>query len=154
MLGVSAMNFGTANCLTCKELRPAPARGMLGKYDPAEMREAIGVPEIQRLLFPAVQSGVRFWPYLLVAHELRDEHNTAAVEKKLRAIHRRQRDYQKQGRYTREFGPTRISTFNAYRSLYEKVISAQEKKLSDLEALLRTRLRYRGNPEVLHRSCH
>ena len=127
MAAVGLQNFGTANCLSCEDLRPTHARRILGKYDRAEMREAIGVPEIQRLLFPAVQSGVRFWPYLLVAHELRDEHNKAVVEKKLRTIHRRQRNYQKQGRYTREFGPTRISTFNAYRSLYEKVIYAQGK---------------------------
>ncbi|HZO80051.1 MAG TPA: hypothetical protein VFB33_00015 [Candidatus Binataceae bacterium] len=147
MSGISVDNFGSANSLNCPELRPARGRSMFGKYDPAEMRKAIGVLELSGSIFPTVQTGVRFWPYLLVAHELRDERNKAVVEKKLRAIHRRQRDYQKQGLYTREFGPTRISTFNAYRSLYKKVISAQEKKLSNLQALLRTRLRYRGSPK-------
>jgi hypothetical protein len=131
---------------------------MLGKYDPAEMRKAIGVPELSESLFPTVLSGVRFWPYLLVAHELRDEKNKATVERKLRAIHRKQRHYQDKGRYAREFGPSRFSTFVAYRRLYEKIISTQSKGLptyrscckhdGDIAGILNSSLITLGNGEL------
>lgn len=138
--------FGTANFLSCRELLPVSPRRMLGQYDPAAIREAIGVPEIRSRCFPTIPSGVRFWPYLIVAHELRDERSRNRIEKKLQDLRRRQRHHQERGHYVRQFGPRSLSTFGAYRSMYRNVRATQNGYAAALRTLLSTRRRYRGHP--------
>lgn len=140
-------HFGIANILKCTDLLPVPPRKLLGQYDPALIREAIGVPEIRDNLFPTIQSGVRFWPYLLVAHELRDEDSRTRIETTLRGFRRRQRTHQEKGRYARAFGPRSATTFAAYRSMYRKVVARDDASTEDLRALLTMRSRYRGHPD-------
>jgi hypothetical protein len=137
--------FGAANILECTEMLPL-RRAWLGQYDPAAMREAIGVSEIQGNLFPTIRSGVRFWPFLLVAHELRDEGSRTRVEQHLRDLRRRQRRHQDRGRFARAFGPRTATTFAAYRSMYRNVISSRTGDGASLRSFLYTRRRYRGDP--------
>jgi hypothetical protein len=154
MITVCLDNFGTANLLKCTDLLPVSPRRTLGKYDPALMREAIGVPEIRERLFPTIQSGVRFWPYLLVAHQLRDEHSRLRIEKTLQGLRRRQRTHQDKGRYTRSFGPRSATTFAPYRSMYRNIMATQHVNAADLRSMLSMRSRYGGHPEFFLNNAH
>ena len=140
MTTIGPDNFGTANFLKCTDLLPVPPRKMLGHYDPALIREAIGVPEIRERLFPTIQSGVRFWPYLLVAHELRNEQSRTRIEKTLHGLRRRQRVSPGQRPIRqRAFGPRSATTFAPYRSMYRKVVSGRDANIEDLRLILTMR---------------
>jgi hypothetical protein len=151
-LGVGNMlnqeNFGSGNILDSSGLlSDSLVHQLLGQYDPRLVREEIGVTAVSAHLFPTLRSGVRFWPYLLVAHELRDEQNNSRIEAHLRRLRRLQRGYQEKGLYARAFGPRTLGSFQAYRAMYEKLMDSHTEDAEGLKAFVSGRLRYRGNPQ-------
>lgn len=141
--------FGTGNFLSCSEIGDNSARRLLGVYDPRAVQQQLRVPALQRSVFPLVQSGVRFWPYLLVAHELRECSKTE-TERRLRGIRQLQRNQS----YSRDFGPLQFTTFRAYRAMHDKVIVSATKDAGELRKLLSTRRRYRGQASFFINNAH
>jgi hypothetical protein len=132
-------HFGSGNYLSCAKFAATAKRRLLGVYDPQTIQQQLGVRTVQESVFPLILSGVRFWPYLLVANELRNCSKTE-TEKRLRAIRLLQRNES----YSRDFGPLKSSTFSFYRRMHQRVTSSPVSEARDLRQLLTTRRRYRG----------
>lgn len=144
MTKLSTELFGTGNYLKCDDLCPRPQRLSLGRFDPKRLRDEIGISRVRH--FPTIQAGVRFWPFLLVANELRDTASRIKVESTLRKIRKGQLNYKKKGLYRREFGPRQLSTFRAYQSMYSNLMKMTDGNSSGLRAFLKQKKRYRGAP--------
>ena len=145
MPSINSELFGTANELNLSSLPELSARISNGHNDPAVIREKLGVTQVKDKLFPIIQSGVRFWPYLVLAHELRNE-SQARVETTLREIRKEQQNYKEKRTYKREFGPLSARTFAAYRSMYEKVVERRNPATEGIQSLITMRTKFRGHP--------
>lgn len=88
-----------------------------GKYDPATMREKLGVNGLAEALFPTITSGVRFWPFLVVAKDFRASTKTA-IDAELARIKKRIRG---QTGNRRRIGPGHSQSFLPYHSMLQKI---------------------------------
>jgi len=140
--------FGSANTLDIVAESERRAITSLGQYDPATLAACISISEVRENLFPLLRSGVRFWPFLIFAHEHRESSATEAT-RALTRIRAEQRRQQKAGRLSRLYGPGRSDTLAPYRSVYNRIVEAHGARDSRVSPMYRFitdgRRQYRGD---------
>lgn len=118
----------------------ADGRGnpIITSNDPIIVKKEIKLSEVEEKLFTTINSGVRFWPFLLIA---RDFDGIESTEKILSALKKIQK------RHPREnIGPKTIATFNFYRSMYRRLKYGRDAKSEDLRRFIENKKRkYKGD---------
>jgi hypothetical protein len=105
--------LGSANVLDLGAM-PGVGSGVLHAHDPTRVKEAIELTGATDAVFPYIKTGVRFWPFLLVARDL-DGKGARAIGAHLKRV----RATQPIGRQNR--GPGTLASFGAYRSMHAEV---------------------------------
>jgi hypothetical protein len=133
--------LGSANVLELDEM-PGVGTGLLHAYDPVRVKEAIALTQATDAVFPYLKTGVRFWPFLLVARDLEGQGARAsgARLKRIRAA-------QPAGRRNR--GPGTLASFGAYRSMHAEIARGPDTALKRF--LLDHRRTYDGRFEIFAR---
>lgn len=62
--------FGSANILKLEKLPGRHNLGELAANDPIRVKQEIHLNEVSEKLFSTINTGVRYWPFLLVARDL------------------------------------------------------------------------------------
>jgi len=103
----------------------------LGDHDPARLRSSLNVNAIAQEVFPHIMTGVRFWPFLLVARDLdkdsRNRSGDSRVLTKLRKIAAAQRQHPGVTSSTR-IGPRSIATFRPYQGMFRSICNRKDKR--------------------------
>jgi hypothetical protein len=133
--------LGSANVLDLGGM-PGMDSGVLHAHDPTRVKEAIALSAATDAVFPYLKTGVRFWPFLLVARDL-DGKGWRAIGAHLKRI----RAAQPLGRRNR--GPGTPASFNAYRSMHQEVAQGRDTALKNF--LLDRRRTYDGRFEIFAR---
>ena len=108
---VSLLGLGSANVLDLQSL-PGAGQAKLYLNDPVRVKKEIGVEAVTDLVFPYVKTGVRYWPFLLVARDLEGKRRNV-VETRLSSIKKHQRIESR--------GPGKWTSFGRYRSMYQAI---------------------------------
>ena len=125
-MGKRAYVLGSANIVDVRRHQFEPIRKPLNFSDPSNISELLGATEIAEEAFPVVTTGVRYWPWLLVARDFsgRYKQTRKAMLRLLPAIRRR---VNRTGVFAfSRLGPTSIGTFGYYRSMYKKIADLPE----------------------------
>jgi hypothetical protein len=114
--------------------------------DPKRVKDDIGLADVSRALFSLVTTGVRFWPFLLVARDL-EGRSDEAILRRLRRIRRNQpprRQY---------IGPTTLGTLRPYRSMFSIIkANAENPRTEPLSSFLSDERRtYDGGLDLFER---
>jgi hypothetical protein len=131
------LTLGSANYLDLSGLPGRRSSEPLRIDDPRRVKKDIGITEAAEAVFPFLVSGVRFWPFLLVARDYVEKGITDKALQRLRGICGRQG----LGRV----GPTARASFRAYVSMCRRL--RDEGVGTPLERFIFDRRRdYRGDP--------
>ncbi len=138
------LSIGLSNILDLEKLPGSRPAGPADFNDPVRVKKEIGVPEVNKALFPAITAGVRFWPFLLVARD-HEGRSPRRIEKKLAWI---------RGEQPRQnIGAGTLQTFRPYQSMYRNLAASDETFARPLKQFIDDRRRtYSGNFEIFRRN--
>ncbi len=138
------LHIGSINILNFTNLPDGRTNLVLAVNDPIRVKKEIGLNEVSKNLFSTINSGVRFWPFLLVARDLDNTNSKQKILKRLRNIQRKQ---------PKKLGPEALSTFFYYRSMYRRLKEMNDPDSEDLRNLIEDRRRnYYGDFEIFRRN--
>jgi hypothetical protein len=118
---LNTLALGSANVLDLSGM-PGTQSDVLHAHDPTRVKEAIGLTKATDVVFPYLKTGVRFWPFLLLARDI-DGLGPRAILAHLTRV----RAAQPLGRQNR--GPGTPASFGAYRSMYAEIGNGQDTAL-------------------------
>lgn len=107
--------LGSLNILSFSDLPDGRSNPELESNDPLHVKREIGLFEVNENLFATINSGVRFWPFVIVARDLDDTDSKQRIVGHLRRIRKKQPP-QKQN-----VGPASMATFYFYRRMYRRL---------------------------------
>lgn len=123
----------------------------LGEHDPARLRQSLRITALAQEVFPNVITGVRFWPFLLVARDLEGNGTRRSgnnrVLSALRRIAAAQRKHPKVTLRTR-IGPRSLASFRPYQGMFRAICDSSRnggRTRGLVRFLLDRRRQYRGN---------
>lgn len=131
--------IGSLNIIKCDNLPDGRSNFLLAANDPIHVKREINLKEVSENLFSTINSGVRFWPFLLVARDLDRTNSSQRIISTLISIQKKQ--YPK-----RNIGPASINTFFYYRSMYRRLSQREDSDSESLRAFIQDRRRiYTGD---------
>jgi hypothetical protein len=137
--------IGSANILDLEKFQDERGSEILDPNDPIRVKKELGLGDITENLFPTINTGVRYWPFLLVARDLYKSRSKEAVQKKLKQINARQDQ--------KNIGPLKFSTFLYYRGMFRRIKGNDSSDSLDLRRFLNDRRRkYDGNFDFFQRN--
>lgn len=138
-------HIGSLNILDFADLPDGRSNLMLAANDPIHVKREIGLLEVNENLFTTINSGVRFWPFLLVARDLDDTDSRQRIISTLRSIRRKQP--------LQNIGPESMATFYFYRSMYRRLRERTDPDSEDLRYFIDDRRRsYDGDFFIFRRN--
>lgn len=104
----------------------------LSDLDPAVLRDKLRVTQLAQEVFPNIISGVRFWPFLLVARDELTREGSAklsstAVQRQLKSIAAEQRKHPlMKSRSRMRIGPSTLAGYRPYRGMMQSILSSNK----------------------------
>jgi hypothetical protein len=144
------IHIGTLNVFDFANLPDGRSNLILTANDPILVKREIGLLDVNDNLFTAINSGVRFWPFLLVSRDLDATNSTQRILSELRRIQNiQQRNYQT----SLTIGPLSMSTFNFYRRMYRRLKERHDPDFTALRNFIEDRRRkYKGDFGIYRRN--
>jgi len=147
----TTLSLGPAGYLDLKDAPDKRQHFDFGDNDPARLRDNLRINDLAEELFPCILTGVRFWPFLLVARDLEERYGDKPSDNKviseLRRIATTQRRNRGIGSRTR-LGPRTINSFRPYKGML-RLIRERSKKSHQAKNLAKflmdRRSHYRGD---------
>lgn len=146
--------IGTSGYLNLSGTPDHRSRSDLGLHDPARLRDSLQVTSLADAVFPGIVTGVRFWPFLLIARDLETNgKKPGAVRtlKKLKEIANKHKTDTRISSATR-IGPKTLNSFRPYQSMYRTLLEKSEVKITQqlkplADFFTDRRRKYRGDLE-------
>jgi hypothetical protein len=137
--------IGSANMLNLDDYPSRRTYENLDPNDPIMIKQNLGLNEVTERLFSTITTGVRYWPFLLVARDLRKTKSRRVIESTLKKINSVQEQ--------KNIGPLKFSTFRPYRSMYGSLSQKRDVESENLRYFIRDKRRkYDGNFDIFQRS--
>jgi hypothetical protein len=137
--------IGSANMLNLDDYPSTRTYENLDLNDPITIKKDLGLNEVTERLFSTIITGVRFWPFLLVARDLANTKSRQVIESALKKI----KSVQEQ----KNIGPLKFSTFRPYRSMYGNLSRKHDLESKDLRCFIQDKRRkYVGKFDVFRRN--
>ena len=130
--------IGSANMLNLDDYPSRRTYENLDPNDPIMIKQNLGLNDVTERLFSTITTGVRYWPFLLVARDLRKTKSRQVIESSLKKIIFLQEQ--------KNIGPLKFSTFRPYRSMYRTLSRMRDVESEDLRCFVEDKRRkYDGN---------